>query len=57
MTAKDVTEILGVSKSKSYQIIKRLNAELVEKGYLVVDGKVPGAYLFMRFHIMLDKNG
>lgn len=30
-TAKDISEILGVSESKSYQFIRQMNEELAEK--------------------------
>lgn len=38
--AKEVAEILGVSESKGYSVIRELNSELKEKGYIVVPGKV-----------------
>ncbi len=39
----------GVSESKSYQLIRKMNDELSEKGFLTVRGKVPRAYLEERF--------
>lgn len=47
--AKELGEILGVSESKSYQLIRQMNDELKEKGFLVVRGKVPAAYVEQRF--------
>jgi sugar-specific transcriptional regulator TrmB len=44
-TAQDVMEIMGVSKTSAYRIIKSLNDELEAKGYLVTMGKVPKKYL------------
>ena len=44
MTAKDVMAALQVSESKAYGIIKQLNKELAEKGYITIPGKVPTAY-------------
>lgn len=43
-TAKDISEILGVSESKSYQYIRQMNSELEEKGFLIARGRVPVAY-------------
>lgn len=43
--ATDVQELLGVSKSKSYAIIRKLNLELAAKGYIVTSGRVPKKYL------------
>lgn len=40
LNAKDVAGIMDVSVSKAYQVIRTLNKELKEQGYLVVDGKV-----------------
>lgn len=42
--AKEVAEILGVSDSKGYSVIRELNKELKEKGYIVVPGKVSRVY-------------
>ena len=47
--AKDLQELLGVSESKAYQDIRIMNAELQEKGFLTVRGKVPAAYVKERF--------
>ena len=47
--AKDLQELLGVSESKAYQYIRQMNAELQEKGFLTVRGKVPAAYVKERF--------
>lgn len=43
-TAQEVAEILGVSRTKGYKIVKELNAELQAKGYIVIAGKVPKRY-------------
>ena len=34
MCVEEVTQELGISKSHSYKLIHKLNAELWEKGYL-----------------------
>ena len=47
--AKDLQELLGVSESKAYAYIRQMNAELQEKGFLTVKGKVPVAYVKERF--------
>ena len=38
--AKEVAEILGVSDGKAYSVIRELNKELKERGYITVSGKV-----------------
>ncbi len=40
MTVEEVAEELRVSKSKAYEIVRQLNAELRQKGYLTVAGRV-----------------
>ena len=47
--AKELSDILGVSESKSYEYIRIMNSELKEKGFLTVRGKVPAAYVQERF--------
>lgn len=48
LNVDDVMALLGVSKSKAYQIIKDLNGEMSAKGYLTVNGKVNRRYLLER---------
>ena len=40
LSAKDVQKILQVSQAKAYEIIRSLNAELKEKGFYVLQGKI-----------------
>jgi len=44
MRAADVARELGVSKSHAYKIVRKLNAELQEMGYLTVSGRVSTKY-------------
>ena len=41
ITAEEVQQILSVSRSKSYQIIRDLNKELKSMGYHTIAGKCP----------------
>ena len=41
MTAADVAETMGVSLGKAYKLIRDMNKELQDSGYLTVSGKVP----------------
>lgn len=45
----DVMQMLGLSKSKSYKIIKELNAELQSQGVYTIDGRVNRRYFNQRF--------
>lgn len=44
MTAEDVAAELGISKGHAYKVIRQLNKELENSGYIVVAGKVPRAF-------------
>ena len=50
VTAEDVQKILGVSRSKAYQILQGLNRELKEKGYITISGKCPVSYFEQKFY-------
>ena len=40
MKAADIQEILGVSDSMAYKIIRQLNDEMIAKGYHTVRGRI-----------------
>lgn len=44
INADEVAEELGVSKPYAYKLVKRLNEELKEKGFLVISGRVSRQY-------------
>ena len=44
----DVMQLLGFSRSKSYNIISELNKELAEQGKMVFDGRVSKRYFTER---------
>jgi len=46
LTATEVAEILDVSRSTAYRIIRRLNAELDKAGKITVAGKVSARYFY-----------
>jgi hypothetical protein len=48
--ADEIKENIGVSKSKAYNLVQELNAELKEKGYLTVPGRVSRKYFEERFY-------
>ena len=48
--AAEVKQLLGVGNNRAYEIIRQLNAELEQKGYLTIRGKIPKAYLLERFY-------
>ena len=48
--AKEVAGILGVSESKAYGIIRELNKELKERGFITVTGKVSRTFFSERLY-------
>jgi predicted DNA-binding transcriptional regulator AlpA len=44
MTAQDVADEIGISKSRAYILIRDLNKELAKKGYYTIAGKIPRKY-------------
>ena len=48
--ADEIAETLEMSRTYAYTVIKKLNAELAEKGYLTVTGKVPRKYFNERYY-------
>lgn len=49
MSATEVAEQLGTSKAYAYKVIRKLNAELAQKGCLIVQGKVSRRYFEERY--------
>ena len=44
-TAPEVAQLIGVSRGQAYQIVRTLNNELKEKGFITIAGKIPKKYL------------
>lgn len=55
LTVRDVKEILGISASKAYAIIRQLNNELKAKGYIVIAGRVPKKYFVEKYYCDVDE--
>lgn len=50
LTAQDLSELLGVSIGHSYKILRSLNNELSEQGFIVIAGRVPTAYFCKKYY-------
>jgi len=46
---KEVAEELQVSVPYAYKIIKKLNNELKEKGFMTISGRINRDYFYQRF--------
>ncbi|UEB34031.1 DNA-binding protein [Finegoldia magna] len=51
LNVTQVRELLSVPQSTAYKIIRDLNAELKEQGYIVLRGRVEEKYLKERFRL------
>lgn len=48
LTAPEVAEAMRISVAFAYKIMRELNAELKQKGYIVVSGRVNRQYFLER---------
>ena len=55
MRVDEVAKELGISKSYAYKVVQKLNAELAEKGYMVISGRVNKQYFRERTCYGADK--
>ena len=55
MRAEDVAEVLGISKSHAYKIMRKLNAELASKGFLTISGRINKRYFMERAYYFADE--
>lgn len=50
MTAQEVADTLGISLGKAYEIIRELNTQLEERGYITVRGKCSRKYFQEKYY-------
>ncbi|MCR5778070.1 ICEBs1 excisionase [Lachnospiraceae bacterium C1.1] len=48
-TADEVAQMVGVGRTKAYGIVKQMNQELKERGYLTVGGKIPKEFFDSKY--------
>lgn len=46
-----VSNVLCISKNKAYQVMRMINKELEDQGFITIQGRVPLDYLKMRFNL------
>lgn len=57
ITADEVKDILGVSRSKAYQIVQAMNRELKSEGYITIAGKCPIQFFEQKFYGLQVERG
>ena len=50
-TAQECAELLGISLSHSYKLVRMLNRELEQQNYITIAGKVPRAYFRKKYYV------
>ncbi len=50
ITANEIMGILGIGRSKAYEIVRQMNEELEKAGYNVIKGKVPVRYFQKKYY-------
>jgi len=55
MRATEVAELMNISKTSAYRIIKQFNEELEAKGFYVVAGRVSRKYFYERTGLQESK--
>ena len=50
ITAEEVAESMGISLGYAYKLLRKLNKELADQGYVTVAGKIPRAFWEKKFY-------
>lgn len=50
LNAEEVSQIMECSKSQAYAIMRQLNAELKERHYVVIHGRINAKYFYERIY-------
>jgi len=56
VTASEVAEELGVSKPFAYKLVKQMNEELDQQGFITIAGKVSRKYFQEKIYGMKKAN-
>ena len=56
ITAEEVAESMGISLGYAYKLLRKLNKELADQGYVTVAGKIPRAFWEKKLWIFPDCN-
>ena len=49
-SAADIAAMLGVSIGKAYKILREMNKDLADRGFLTIAGKIPVEYFKERWY-------
>ena len=49
-SAAEIAAMLGVSTGKAYKILREMNKDLADRGFLTIAGKIPVEYFKERWY-------
>lgn len=55
--ASEIAKVMGKSNSYGYKIVRELNKELAQKGYMIVEGQTNRQYFYERFYGLAPTKG
>ncbi len=55
--ASEIAKVMGKSNSYGYKIVRELNKELAQKGYMIVEGQTNRQYFYERFYGLIPTKG
>ena len=50
ITASELAGMLGISVGQAYKVIRKLDRELEQDGFLIIAGKIPRRYFEKRWY-------
>ena len=53
--AEDVSKELGISKPYAYKLVREMNEELKQKGFITIPGRVSRRYFEEKFYGLRDR--
>ena len=53
--AEEVSQELGISKPYAYKLVREMNEELKEKGFITIPGRVSRRYFEEKFYGLRDR--
>lgn len=53
--AEEVSQELGISKPYAYKLVREMNEELKQKGFITIPGRVSRRYFEEKFYGLRDK--
>ena len=53
-TVNDIMDMLGISRGKAYSLLRSMNEDLENRGFIVIAGRIPKAYFREHYYGMAE---